>query len=47
MAAFDYVALTTEGRKQKGVLEADSARQIRQLLRDRGLTPLAVDESSG
>ena len=46
MAAFDYVALDTQGRKQKGVLEADSARQMRQLLRDRGLTPLTVEQSS-
>ncbi|MEZ5523947.1 MAG: type II secretion system inner membrane protein GspF [Pseudomonadales bacterium] len=46
MAAFDYVALDSQGRKQKGSLEADSARQMRQLLRDRGLTPLSVDESS-
>lgn len=47
MAAFDYVALDEQGRKQKGALEADSARQMRQLLRDRGLTPLAVEQSSG
>lgn len=46
MAAFDYVALDEQGRKQKGALEADSARQMRQLLRDRGLTPLSVEQSS-
>jgi len=46
MAAFDYVALDEQGRKQKGVLEADSARQMRQLLRDRDLTPLTVEQSS-
>lgn len=46
MAAFDYVALDLHGRKQKGALEADSARQMRQLLRDRGLTPLSVEQSS-
>jgi len=46
MAAFDYVALDQLGRKQKGVLEADSARQMRQQLRDKGLTPLSVDQSS-
>lgn len=46
MAAFDYVALDLQGRKQKGSLEADSPRQMRQLLRDKGLTPLSVDESS-
>jgi len=46
MAAYDYVALDNNGRKKKGVLEADSSRQIRQLLRDKGWMPLAVDESS-
>ncbi len=43
MAAFDYVALNHRGRQEKGVLEADSMRQVRQLLRDRGLAPLSVD----
>ena len=42
MAAFEYVALDARGRQQKGVLEADSARQVRQLLRDRQLAPLEV-----
>jgi general secretion pathway protein F len=42
MAAFEYVALDASGRQQKGVLEADSARQVRQLLRDRQLAPLEV-----
>lgn len=47
MAAYDYVALDDNGRKKKGVLEADSPRQIRQLLRDKGWMPIEVDESSG
>lgn len=46
MAAFDYVALDNDGRKKRGVLEADSSRQIRQQLRDKGWMPLEVDESS-
>ena len=46
MAAFDYLALDAQGRKQRGALEADSARQMRQLLRERGLTPLSVEQSS-
>jgi len=46
VAAFDYVALDDQGRKQKGVLEADSARQMRQLLRDKGLSPLSVEQSN-
>lgn len=43
MAAYEFVALDLDGRQKKGVLEADSGRQIRQLLRDQGLTPLSVD----
>ena len=46
MAAFEYIALDARGREQKGVLEADSVRQIRQLLRDQGLVPLDVDVAS-
>lgn len=45
MAAFDYVALDERGRKQKGVLEADSARQVRQLLRDKGWMPLEANQA--
>ena len=43
MAAFEYKALNDQGKEQKGVLEADSVRQVRQLLRDKGLTPLGVN----
>jgi len=46
MAAFEYTALDDRGREKKGVLEADSVRQIRQLLRDQGLVPLAVDQAA-
>ena len=46
MAAFEYTALDTRGKQVKGVLEADSIRQIRQLLRDQGLVPLDVDTAS-
>ncbi len=46
MAAYEYVALDAGGRQRKGVLEADSVRQIRQLLRDQGLVPLSVDTTS-
>ena len=30
MAAYEFIALDADGRRRKGVLEADSARQIRQ-----------------
>jgi len=43
VAAFEYHALNRRGREEKGVLEADSVRQVRQLLRDQGLTPLKVN----
>ncbi|MCZ6502655.1 MAG: type II secretion system inner membrane protein GspF [Gammaproteobacteria bacterium] len=42
MAAFEYTALNTRGREEKGVLEADSGRQVRQMLREKGLAPLSV-----
>lgn len=44
MGAFEYSALDQRGREKKGVLEGDNARQIRQQLRDQGMTPLAVEE---
>ncbi|ABC30656.1 type II secretion system inner membrane protein GspF [Hahella aquimaris] len=46
MAAFDFKALDQKGRPQKGVLEADSARQVRQQIRDKGWTPLEVTQAS-
>ena len=44
MAAFEYSALDDAGREQKGVLEGDAPRQIRQQLRDKGWTPLEVNQ---
>lgn len=46
MAAYEYIALDADGRQKKGVIEADSGRQIRQLLRDQGLVPLSVDAAT-
>jgi len=43
MPAFRYEAADAAGKTDKGVIEADSARQARSLLRARGLTPLLVD----
>ncbi len=44
MGAFEYTALDIKGREKTGVLEGDAARQIRQQLRELGLTPLTVEE---
>ncbi|MDH5711871.1 MAG: type II secretion system inner membrane protein GspF [Gammaproteobacteria bacterium] len=45
MAAFEYIALNDKGREKKGVIEADTARQARQILRDKGLTPLQIEST--
>ena len=42
MAAYEYTALTADGDTRRGLIEADSERQARKLLRDQRLTPLAV-----
>ena len=47
MAAYEYLALDARGREKKGVLEADTARLARTLLRQQSLTPLEVSETSG
>lgn len=46
MGAFVYIALDPKGREQKGVLEGDTPRQVRQQLREQGLTPLEVNEAA-
>lgn len=43
MPAYQFIALDASGKQQKGVLEGDSARQIRQQLRDQALVPVSVD----
>jgi len=43
VTAFRYTASDELGKDQVGVLEADSARQARQALRNQGLVPLAVE----
>lgn len=46
MGAFEYSALDASGRVRKGVLEGDSARNIRQQLRERGLIPMELADVS-
>ncbi len=45
MAAFEYKALDTKGKQKIGVLEGDSARQVRQRLKDQNLVPVEVIET--
>jgi general secretion pathway protein F len=44
LGAFEYTAVDATGRERKGVLEGDTARAVRQMLRDQSLLPLAVSE---
>ncbi len=46
MPAFEYVSVDAQGRKHKGVLEADSARQVRQQLREKGWLPVSVEPAA-
>lgn len=43
MAAFRFAAVDNVGKESAGVLEADSARVARQMLRGRGLLPITVE----
>jgi general secretion pathway protein F len=44
MGAFEYTALDTTGKERKGILEGDTPRHIRQLLREQQLLPVSVAE---
>jgi len=44
MGAFEYTALDTGGKERKGILEGDTPRHIRQLLREKQLLPITVSE---
>jgi len=44
MGAYQYTAVNPAGKEQKGVLEGDTARHVRQLLRERQLLPVDVTE---
>ncbi|GAA3557310.1 MULTISPECIES: type II secretion system inner membrane protein GspF [Marinobacter] len=46
MPAFDYKALDARGKQKQGVLEADSARAVRQQLREKGMAPLEVSPAT-
>ncbi|NIL92963.1 MAG: type II secretion system inner membrane protein GspF [Woeseiaceae bacterium] len=44
MGAFEYVALDQAGKESKGLIEGDTAKHVRQILRDRQLLPVQVTE---
>lgn len=44
MGAFEYTAVDAVGKERRGVIEGDTPRQVRQLLRERQLLPLSVTE---
>ncbi len=44
MGAYEYTAVDQGGRKKRGIVEGDTARQVRQTLRERGLLPVQVTE---
>jgi len=46
MAAFEYTALDEKGREKKGVIEGDTARQVRQSLREKGMMPLQIETAA-
>jgi general secretion pathway protein F len=44
VGAFEYTALDAGGKELKGILEGDTPRHIRQLLREKSLLPVTVSE---
>jgi general secretion pathway protein F len=44
MGAFEYVAMDHSGKRSKGLLEGDTPKHVRQILRDRNLYPVSVTE---
>ena len=44
MGAFEYVAMDKAGKQSKGLLEGDTPKHVRQILRDRKLLPVSVTE---
>lgn len=44
MPAYEYKALNAKGKEEKGILEGDTARAIRSILREKKLVPLEINE---
>ena len=47
MAAYEYEAISAEGKNQNGLIEADTAKHARQQLRGMGLMPVSINEVTG
>jgi general secretion pathway protein F len=46
MGAFEYTALDAAGRERRGLIEGDTPKHVRQLLRDRQLLPVDIQEAA-
>ena len=46
MGAFEYTALDAQGRERKGLIEGDTPKHVRQLLRDKQLLPMEIQETA-
>ena len=44
MGAFQFIALNQAGKESKGLIEGDTAKHVRQILRERELFPIRVTE---
>ena len=46
MSAFEYTALDAQGRERKGLIEGDTPKHVRQLLREKQLLPMEIYETA-
>src|SRR5271163_1835293 len=46
MGAFEYTALDGQGRERKGLIEGDTPKHVRQLLREKQLLPMDIQETA-
>src|SRR5258706_1186483 len=46
MGAFEYPALDAQGRERKGLIEGDTPKHVRQLLREKHLLPMDIQETA-
>src|SRR5882762_1902950 len=46
MGAFEYTALDAQGRERKGLIEGDTPKHVRQLLREKHLLPMDIQETA-